>query len=155
MLIADPDSGHGEELSRDYYAAAGQPKALWEIPGAGHVGGDHVARRGVRAPRDRVPRPAPRAMTGEARVFTGATALLLLHAMDDAFVHRGAGTGLGQHALAAVVSAAAGVGAVFAFERVRPGLRAFLAFAFGGLGARQRRACISPTSRPTAPPAAT
>ena len=39
MLIADPDSGHGEELNRDYYAAAGQPKTLWEIPGAGHVGG--------------------------------------------------------------------------------------------------------------------
>ncbi len=39
MLIADPDSGHGEELNRDYYAAAKQPKTLWEIPGAGHVGG--------------------------------------------------------------------------------------------------------------------
>ena len=39
MLIADPDSGHGEELNRDYHAAAGQPKTLWEIPGAGHVGG--------------------------------------------------------------------------------------------------------------------
>ena len=75
----------------------------------------------------------------EARVFAGATALLLLHAMDDAFVHRGAGLGLGQHALAAVIAAAAGVGAVLAFERLRPGLRAFLAFAFGGLGARQRR----------------
>ena len=39
MFIADPDSGHGESLSRDYYAAAAQPKTLWEIPGAGHVGG--------------------------------------------------------------------------------------------------------------------
>ena len=38
LLIADPDSGHGEDLSRDYYAAAGQPKTLWEVPGAGHVG---------------------------------------------------------------------------------------------------------------------
>ncbi len=53
--------------------------------------------------------------------------------MDDAFVHRGAGTGLGQHALAGVIAVAAGVGAVLAFERLRPGLRAFLAFAFGGL----------------------
>jgi uncharacterized protein len=39
MLIADPDSGHGEELSRGYYRAAGEPKTLWEIPGAGHVNG--------------------------------------------------------------------------------------------------------------------
>jgi len=39
MLIADPESGHGEELNRDYHQAAGQPKTLWEIPGAGHVGG--------------------------------------------------------------------------------------------------------------------
>src|SRR3954470_8343960 len=29
MLIADPDSGHGEDLSRGYYRAAGEPKALW------------------------------------------------------------------------------------------------------------------------------
>jgi dienelactone hydrolase len=39
LLIADPDSGHGEELSRGYYRAASEPKALWEIPGAGHVAG--------------------------------------------------------------------------------------------------------------------
>ena len=73
-------------------------------------------------------------MTGEARVFTGATALLLLHAVDDAFVHRGAGLGLGQHALAGVLAVLVGCTAVFAFDRLRPGLRAFVAFAFGGLG---------------------
>jgi uncharacterized protein len=39
MLIAAPNSGHGEELSRDYYAAAHEPKTLWEIPESGHVGG--------------------------------------------------------------------------------------------------------------------
>ena len=39
LLIADPDSGNGEELDRDYYDAAAQPKTLWEIPGAGHVNG--------------------------------------------------------------------------------------------------------------------
>jgi len=38
MLIADPDSGHGEELNRGYLRAAHEPKALWEVPGAGHVG---------------------------------------------------------------------------------------------------------------------
>jgi uncharacterized protein len=35
-------AGHGqggEELSADYYEAAGEPKTLWEIPEAGHTGG--------------------------------------------------------------------------------------------------------------------
>jgi hypothetical protein len=39
LLIAAPNSKHGEELNRGYYAAAGQPKTLWEIPESGHVGG--------------------------------------------------------------------------------------------------------------------
>jgi len=39
LLIAAPDSKHGEELNRGYYAAAGQPKTLWKIPESGHVGG--------------------------------------------------------------------------------------------------------------------
>jgi hypothetical protein len=37
----------------------------------------------------------------EALVFGGATTVALLHALDDAFVHRQPGVGLGQHALAA------------------------------------------------------
>jgi fermentation-respiration switch protein FrsA (DUF1100 family) len=35
-------AGHGqggEELSVDYYEAAGEPKTLWEIPEASHTGG--------------------------------------------------------------------------------------------------------------------
>jgi alpha-beta hydrolase superfamily lysophospholipase len=36
-------SGHGQggevQLSPEYYRAAGAPKTLWEIPGAGHAGG--------------------------------------------------------------------------------------------------------------------
>ena len=39
MLIAAPNSKHGEELNRNYYAAAKEPKTLWEIPEASHVGG--------------------------------------------------------------------------------------------------------------------
>jgi fermentation-respiration switch protein FrsA (DUF1100 family) len=39
LLIADPESDNGEKLNRLYYRRAGQPKALWEIPGAGHVNG--------------------------------------------------------------------------------------------------------------------
>jgi uncharacterized protein len=39
LLIAAPNSGNGEDLNRGYFKAAGQPKALWEIPESGHVGG--------------------------------------------------------------------------------------------------------------------
>ena len=39
MLIAAPNSKHGEQLNRDYYAAAKEPKTLWEMPEASHVGG--------------------------------------------------------------------------------------------------------------------
>ena len=38
MLIAAPNSKHGEELNRDYYAAAHEPKTLWEIPESKHTG---------------------------------------------------------------------------------------------------------------------
>jgi uncharacterized protein len=39
LLIAAPNSKHGEELNRRYFAAAGAPKTLWELPESGHVGG--------------------------------------------------------------------------------------------------------------------
>ena len=39
LLIAAPNSGHGEELNRGYARAAGDAAELWEIPEAGHVGG--------------------------------------------------------------------------------------------------------------------
>ena len=69
----------------------------------------------------------------EAAVFAAAVALALVHAIDDAFVHRGPGLGLGQHALAGLIAIAAGVAAVVAFPALRPGLRAALAFSYGGL----------------------
>jgi uncharacterized protein len=71
--------------------------------------------------------------TGEALVFSVSTVLVLVHALDDAFVHRGPGLGLGQHALAALISIAACVAGVLLFPSLRPGLRAALALAFGGL----------------------
>jgi hypothetical protein len=74
-----------------------------------------------------------RRLTGEAAVFAAATALALVHALDDAFVHRGPGLGLGQHALAGLIAIVAGVAGVVAFPSLRPGLRAALAFAYGGL----------------------
>jgi uncharacterized protein len=39
LLIAAPNSPNGEDLNRGYYAAAGEPKQLWEIPESKHVGG--------------------------------------------------------------------------------------------------------------------
>jgi uncharacterized protein len=39
LLIAAPHSPAGEDLNRGYYRAAGEPKALWEIPESRHVGG--------------------------------------------------------------------------------------------------------------------
>jgi hypothetical protein len=39
LLIAAPNSGHGEELNRHYARAAGDNATLWEIPEAHHVGG--------------------------------------------------------------------------------------------------------------------
>jgi hypothetical protein len=37
LITAGP--GNSEELNRSYYASAGEPKTLWEIPEAGHIGG--------------------------------------------------------------------------------------------------------------------
>jgi alpha-beta hydrolase superfamily lysophospholipase len=69
----------------------------------------------------------------EALVFTAASAVGLLHGLDDAFVHRGPGLGFGQHALAGAIAIVAWVAGVLVFPRLRPGLRAALAFAYGGL----------------------
>ena len=69
----------------------------------------------------------------ETLIFWGATAVALLHALDDAFVDRQPGIPLGQHALAAFIALAAGVAAIVAFPRLRPGLRAGTAIVFGVL----------------------
>ena len=69
----------------------------------------------------------------ETIVFWAATGVALLHALDDAFLNRQPGVPLGQHALAALIALAAGAGAMIAFPRLRPGLRALLAFVFGAL----------------------
>src|SRR3954447_3952551 len=71
--------------------------------------------------------------TPETAVFTAATGVALVHALDDAFTGRQPGVGLGQHALGAAVALAGGVAAVHLFPRLRPGLRAALALFFGSL----------------------
>jgi uncharacterized protein len=88
---------------------------------------------GERAP-EHAPRRAPATRwSGEALVFSGATAVALLHAMDDAFFHRQPGVGLGQHALAAALSLVLGLGAIYAFPYARPGVRSAMALLFGSL----------------------
>lgn len=37
LLIRGLDGQPAEKLARTFYAAAGEPKALWEVPGAGHT----------------------------------------------------------------------------------------------------------------------
>ena len=71
----------------------------------------------------------------ELLVFAAATAVALVHAVDDAFLGRQPGVGIGQHALAAVVALAGGLAAIAAFPRLRPGLRAALALGLGVLAA--------------------
>jgi hypothetical protein len=73
--------------------------------------------------------------TTEARVFTGATLVIVAHALDDALVHRQPGLGLGHHALAALIALVAGVAAIAAFPSLRPGLKAGAAGLLGALGA--------------------
>src|ERR671917_560740 len=77
------------------------------------------------------PLAAVRTWGWEAAVFRGATAIALLHALDDAFLNRQPGVPLDQHALAAAISLAGGLGAILAFSRLRPGLRAAVALVFG------------------------
>src|SRR4051794_27271017 len=54
----------------------------------------------------------------ERRLFNAAVGLLLVHAVDDAVLHRGPGTGV--HWLPLLLALAAGAGAVAAFPRSRP-----------------------------------
>jgi len=74
---------------------------------------------------------AGRSALTETRVFGVATAVCVLHAIDDAFIGRQPGDGLGRHALAGVLSVAIGALAAFAFPRVRPGVRTALAVTLG------------------------
>jgi uncharacterized protein len=76
---------------------------------------------------------AVRDWSRETLAFRGATAVALLHALDDAFLNRQPGVNLDQHALAAVISLAAGIAAIVAFPRLRPGFRAGIALLFGVL----------------------
>jgi len=74
-----------------------------------------------------------RALHEGRRVFSVATVVALLHALDDAFLLPGGGVPVTQHALAASIAAVATVLAVVRFPSLRPGIRAAIAFTFGVL----------------------
>jgi uncharacterized protein len=88
---------------------------------------------GARAPERTPPGRWAAHRSHEALVFGGATAIALLHALDDALVHRQPGVGLGQHLLAAVLSVVVALAAVALFPSARPALRSAVAFLFGSL----------------------
>jgi fermentation-respiration switch protein FrsA (DUF1100 family) len=69
----------------------------------------------------------------EVLVFSGATAVALVHALDDAFFHRQPGVALGQHAVAAAFSLVLALGAIYVFPSLRPVLRSAVALLFGSL----------------------
>ena len=71
----------------------------------------------------------------ETGVFRAATAVALLHALDDAFLSRQPGVPASQHALAAVIALVSGLAAAWAFPRLRPGVRAGVSLLFGILAA--------------------
>jgi pimeloyl-ACP methyl ester carboxylesterase len=39
LIYTDPGQGGEKQRQPDYYAAAGEPKQMWKVPGASHTGG--------------------------------------------------------------------------------------------------------------------
>ena len=72
-------------------------------------------------------------MTTEKRVFATALAVGLAHAVDDALLHRQPGVPVTRHLVALLAVTVAAVLAVLVLDRLRPGLRAGLALAGGGI----------------------
>ena len=73
----------------------------------------------------------PRVGISEFRIFAAAIALIVLHIVDDEFVQRQPGTSIGDHLVAGLVPIAVALAAAFAYPRLRAGLRAGIALAFG------------------------
>jgi uncharacterized protein len=69
--------------------------------------------------------------TVTSRVFAGAIAVALLHAVDDAVLNRQPGVPLTQHLWALMAVGVVAVPAVLLFPRMRTGLRAATALVFG------------------------
>jgi uncharacterized protein len=75
-------------------------------------------------------RPMP---TLEKRLFRGAVAVGLLHAVNDAVLNRQPGASADQHLMALATATVVGVAAAVLFTRLRPGLRAGLALVIGAV----------------------
>jgi hypothetical protein len=88
---------------------------------------------GRRAPERTCGRPRVTHRSAETLTFAAATAVALLHALDDAFFDREPGVGVAQHAGAAAVSLGLAAGAIYLFPCARPALRSATAFLFGAL----------------------
>jgi uncharacterized protein len=86
-----------------------------------------------RAPERERPTTQAGHRSREALVFSAATGVALVHALDDAFIHRQPGVGLGQHVVAAALSLVLGLGAIYVFPYARPGVRSAIALLFGAL----------------------
>jgi len=79
-------------------------------------------------------RPLSRRGTDRAHlVFGSATAVGLLHAVDDAVLHRQPGVPVEQHLPALVAVTVVAIAGVVLFARLRTGLRAATALLFGGV----------------------
>jgi dienelactone hydrolase len=88
---------------------------ILEAPGA-----ERTTVRGARRP-------------SENSLFIGALAVGMVHAVDDALLHRQPGVPVTQHLPALVVVAVAAAVAVWLFRRLRPGLRSGLALVSGSV----------------------
>jgi uncharacterized protein len=65
------------------------------------------------------------------RIFRVALVVALVHAVDDAFVHRQPGVPGDQHLVAAAVAIALGAAAIVGFGRLRPGVRSGVSLTLG------------------------
>ncbi len=91
------------------------------------VAADHVAHR------NRVWERVTAAQA-ETKIAAAAFGFIALHVLDDRFFQPEPGTSVGDHLVSGLVPVALLVGAVVAYPRLRPGLRAALAIVFGLLG---------------------
>jgi len=73
----------------------------------------------------------PRVRISEFETFATATALIVLHIVDDEFLQRQPGTSIRDHLTAGLVPIAVALAAAWGYRRLRAGLRAGLALVFG------------------------
>ena len=162
LIYAVPGIGEEDIRQPTFYAAAGEPKAMWRVRVRAHRRHRGPARR-VRAAGHRVrgPSVAGSQVTFEkeeigvststhdtirlesgtgSRVLTEAVAaraalgVVALHVADDNFLQPQPGTSASDHLVSGLVPLAVLVLVAWAYPRLRAGLRATLALFLGGFG---------------------